>query len=508
MPAPDQGQTVPEALTTVTDAARAACRPVGIFGGISGKLLWLTVVCIMLAEVLIFFPSVASMRLRWLDERLNAAAGAAIAIDGLQPADLPADLQRQTLEATGTKAIVLRKDGTSRLLATWDMPASVDAQYDLTSVPPVTAIRDALDTLVFGGDRMIRVYGPVRDTNIGVEVLMRDKYLRNAMLLYARNVFMLSIMIALFTATLVFFAINRILIRPIRRLTGSMQQFSADPENPQHVFVGEGGRDELAIAGRHLTAMQLQLQKTLKQQSNLAALGLAVSKINHDMRNILASAQLMSDRLVDVDDPMVKRFAPKLLRTIDRAVGYTTEVLSYGQASESAPRRRLVRVITLVEDVRDMLAIDPQSGVEFVEQIGADLEVDADNEQLFRVVHNLCRNALQALTSGNGGGSAGDTPRRITVSAHRIGSVVSITVDDTGPGMPQKARQNLFAAFRGSARSGGTGLGLAIARELVLAHGGTIALVEKPSIGTQFRIEIPDRPVSLEDYRGRSLSEK
>ena len=145
-----------------------------------------------------------------------------------------------------------------------------------------------------------------------------------------------------------------------------MQQFSADPENPGNVFVDDGGRDELAVAGRHLTAMQTELQKTLKQQKNLAALGLAVSKINHDMRNILASAQLMSDRLVDVDDPLVKRFAPKLLRTIDRAVGYTTEVLSYGQASESAPRRRRLQLSALVEDVKDMLAIDAQSGVEFV----------------------------------------------------------------------------------------------------------------------------------------------
>jgi signal transduction histidine kinase len=327
------------------------------------------------------------------------------------------------------------------------------------------------------------------------------------MLVYSRNVFLLSILISLFTATLVFFAINRILIRPIRRLTGSMQQFSADPENPGNVFVDDGGRDELAVAGRHLTAMQTELQKTLKQQKNLAALGLAVSKINHDMRNILASAQLMSDRLVDVDDPLVKRFAPKLLRTIDRAVGYTTEVLSYGQASESAPRRRRLQLSALVEDVKDMLAIDAQSGVEFVEQIGPDIEVDADNEQLFRVIHNLCRNALQALTATAGQGDQAGA-RRITISAQRVGSVVSITVDDTGPGMPEKARQNLFAAFRGSARSGGTGLGLAIARELVLAHGGTIALVEKPSVGTQFRIEIPDRPVSLDDYRGRSHIEK
>jgi signal transduction histidine kinase len=265
------------------------------------------------------------------------------------------------------------------------------------------------------------------------------------------------------------------------------------------------GRDELAVAGRHLAAMQSQLQKTLKQQKNLAALGLAVSKINHDMRNILSAAQLMSDRLVDVDDPMVKRFAPKLLRTIDRAVGYTTEVLSFGQTSESAPRRRKIRIFELIEEVRDILAIDPESGIEFIVQLSPDLEVDADSEQLFRVIHNLCRNAYQALVAFGEAEPGG--VRRITVSAHRIGSVVSITVDDTGPGMPQKARENLFTAFRGSARSGGTGLGLAIARELVLAHGGTIALVEKPAAGTQFRIEIPDRPVSLDDYRSRSLQE-
>ncbi|MBY5784554.1 HAMP domain-containing histidine kinase [Rhizobium leguminosarum] len=505
MPTRDQGDNPSAEIPAAGEAARAPCPSARMFGGLSGKLLWLTVVFIMLAEILIFFPSVASMRLRWLQDRLNTAAAAAIVIDGLQPVELPRALQKETLEATGTKAIVLRKEGTSRLLATTDMPASVDEAYDLTDVPPVTAIRDALDTLILGGSRIIRVYGPVGDTNTGVEVVMKDRQLRTAMFAYSRNVLLLSVLISLFTATLIFFAINRILIGPIRRLTGSMQQFSSDPENPAHIYIGDGGRDELAVAGRNLTSMQMELQKTLKQQKNLAALGLAVSKINHDMRNILASAQLMSDRLVDVDDPMVKSFAPKLLRTIDRAVGYTTEVLSYGKASESAPRRRHIRLLELIQDVKDMLAIDPQSGIEFAEQIGAELEVDADGEQLFRVIHNLCRNALQALTSGEG---AAGSARRITVSAQRVGSVVSITVDDTGPGMPLKARQNLFAAFRGSARSGGTGLGLTIARELVLAHGGTIALVEKPTVGTQFRIEIPDRPVSLEDYRSRTHIEK
>ncbi|MGO4438721.1 ATP-binding protein [Rhizobium sp. RAF56] len=494
-----------EDRATPGDHAVRAPRPTGIFGGLSGKLLILTVIFVMLAEVLIFVPSVANMRLRWLVDRLNTAAAAAIVIDGLQPAELPRSLQKETLMATGTRAIVLRKDGTSRLLATAEMPSSVDEQYDLTSVSQPTAIRDALDTLLFGGDRIIRVFGPVGDSTAGIEVVLKETRLRKAMLAYSVNVFFVSILISLFTATLIFFAINRIMIRPIRRLTDSMRAYAEDPEDPARVLVPDRGRDELAVAGSHLASMQTQLQKTLKQQKNLAALGLAVSKINHDMRNILSSAQLMSDRLADIDDPIVKRFAPKLLRTIDRAVGYTTEVLSYGQATESAPRRRRIPLQELVGEVRDILAIDPDSGVEFVVQVPPDLVVDADGEQLFRVVHNLCRNAYQALMAS--GETGADGLRRITVAAHRVGSVVSITVDDTGPGMPQKARENLFTAFRGSARSGGTGLGLAIARELVLAHGGTIALVEKPAAGTQFRIEIPDRPVSLDDYRNRTLHE-
>ncbi len=328
MPVRNQGNDPSADIPAAGEAAKGRCPSAGMFGGLSGKLLWLTVFFIMLAEILIFFPSVASMRMRWLQDRLNTAAAAAIVIDGLQPIELPRALQKETLEATGTKAIVLRKEGTSRLLATTDMPTSVDESYDLTDVPPLTAIRDALDTLIFGGSRMIRVYGPVGETKVGVEVVMKDRQLRTAMFAYSRNVLLLSVLISLFTATLIFFAINRLLIGPIRRLTGSMQQFASDPENPAHVYIGDGGRDELAVAGRNLTSMQMELQKTLKQQKNLAALGLAVSKINHDMRNILASAQLMSDRLVDVDDPMVKSFAPKLLRTIDRAVGYTTEVLS------------------------------------------------------------------------------------------------------------------------------------------------------------------------------------
>jgi len=487
--------------TTETTVVQKQPARAGFFRGLSGKLLLLTVFFVMLAEVLIFVPSVANMRIRWLEDRLNTAAAAGVVVDGLQGVQLSRPVQEETLMATGTKAIVLRRKDESRLIAAEDMPPQVDAQYDVAAMTPFSAICDAFDTLLFGGDKVVRIYGPVGDSDAIIEVVMEDASLRKAMLIYSRNVFFLSIVISLFTATLIFLAINRLMIVPIRRMTTNMQDFSAEPSDPARVLEPARGRDELAIAGQHLSAMQQQLQKTLKQQKNLADLGLAVSKINHDMRNILASAQLISDRLADVDDPIVKRFAPTLLRTIDRAVGYTTEVLSYGRTTEPEPHRRFVKLRPLVSDVGEMLAIDPNAGIEFHIQIADDLQIDADSEQLFRVVHNICRNAVQALMNDH---ADGGSPRTISVSAMRTGSVVSISVDDTGPGMPPKARENLFAAFRGSARSGGTGLGLAIARELVLAHGGTIALVEKPTPGTLFRIELPDRPVPLDAFRSKA----
>ncbi|WDZ77018.1 HAMP domain-containing sensor histidine kinase [Ensifer adhaerens] len=472
----------------------------GFFRGLSGKLLLLTIVFVMLAEVLIFAPSVATMRIRWLEDRLNTAAAAAVVVDGLQNVELPRSVQKDTLMATGTKAIVIRRKDASRMIALTDMPLEINGEYDVANSTGFGAIRDAFDTLLFGGDRVIRVYGPLGESDATIELLMKDASLRKAMLVYSRNVFVLSLIISLITAALIFLAINRMLIAPIRRMTANMQEFSDDPADPGRVLVPPEGRDELAVAGQHLASMQSELQKTLKQQKSLAELGLAVSKINHDMRNILSSAQLISDRLADVDDPVVKRFAPTLLRTIDRAVGYTREVLSYGRTTEAEPHRRFVALKPLVSDVAELLAIDPQAGIDFQIQMQDDIEVDADSEQLFRVVHNICRNAVQALTNHE---PEDGRPRLVTVSAMRIGSVVTISVDDTGPGMPPKARENLFAAFRGSARSGGTGLGLAIARELVLAHGGTIALVEKPTPGTLFRIELPDRPVPLDAFRSK-----
>ncbi|MGO4832244.1 ATP-binding protein [Rhizobiaceae sp. 2RAB30] len=472
-------------------------RRVPVIRRLSTKLLLLTVLFVMIAEVLIFIPSIANFRLRWLEERLGTAAAVSVVLMQGEPVELPRSVQDGLLKAVGAKAIAVRDAGVSRLLAVSEMPPAVDEHVDIAGIGAGRAMVEALDTMFFGGNRMVRVYGKVGDSDKEFELIISDYKLRKVMLIYARNIAILSLLISFITATLVFTAINRLMIGPIRGLRHSMLRFAEAPNDPSRIIRPSERRDELGVAEKELAGLQTQLQKTFAEQKHLADLGLAVSKINHDMRNILASAQLLSDRLSLVKDPTVQAVAPKLVRAIDRAVAYSQGVLAYGRTQEPPPMRRRLHLRLLVDDVYGLLGTDPAAGIEFDNAVDTDFEVDADSEHLFRVLTNLCRNAVEAMSADR----ENAVVRRLTVTAERSGIVSRILVNDTGPGLPQKARENLFAAFRGSARSGGTGLGLAIANELVRAHGGTIELVESVGGRTVFAVVIPDQPVSLEEAR-------
>jgi signal transduction histidine kinase len=221
-----------------------------------------------------------------------------------------------------------------------------------------------------------------------------------------------------------------------------------------------------------------------------------VSKISHDLRNMLSSAQLLSDRLITVKDPTVQRLVPKLIASLDRAIRLCARTLDFGQAQETPPKRKRFPLAPLVAEIGDSLGLPRPGEIDWAIGIDQGLEVDADRDQLYRVLSNLCRNALQALES------EGEPSGEIAVSARREGSVAIIEVSDTGPGVPERARAHLFEAFQSVARKGGTGLGLAIAAEIVHAHGGKIALVGNEG-GATFRVTIPDVVVDIERARRR-----
>lgn len=479
------GSILPNETARTEPAERSSSRG-GV--GLSWKLLFLTVLFVMASAVLIYVPSVANFRLTWLNDRLAMADAASTLIADSNAADIPRDVQDDILGAVGATAIAIRSGSVSRLIATVEMPPTVDRTADLRSMELFGQIVDAFDTLVAAGPRTVRVIGVARSGEV-LELLINDQALRAAMLVFSVNILWLSALLSLITGGLLYFSINRLFVGPMRRMTENMVAFSDAPEDSARIIEPSGRRDEIGVAEEHLAAMQRDLRETLQQQRHLADLGLAVSKINHDLRNMLAAAQLFSDRLGSLPDPTVQRFAPKLIAALDRAIAYCQTTLAYGRAGEASPSRRLLALSRLVDEVADVFGLIDHPTIEWENRVAADLEIDADPDQLFRVLVNLGRNAIQAMEGGEGPSIV----RRLSIGATRAGDAVTIRVEDTGPGVPEKARAHLFRAFQGGARPGGTGLGLAIAAELVRAHGGTIALDETPGPGAAFEIVIPDR---------------
>lgn len=487
--------------------------------GLSAKLLVLTTLFVMLAEVLIFVPSVAKFRQGWLTDRITAAQIAALAAEAHPAGTVPDMLRGELLRTAQVRSVALKRNDQRRLVLADAQGGMVDATYDLREPEPrpglmgrsmsgLWSIGDAIAVFFMPDNRLLRIIGqPNMGAGEYIEVVLPEAALKKAMIQYGLNVLGLSILISVLTAALVYLALNALLIRPMTRITRNMLRFGAKPEDASRIIVPSQRGDEIGTAERELAAMQTELSQLLAQKTRLAAMGLAVSKINHDLRNLLATAQLVSDRLTSIKDPTVQRFAPKLIASLDRAINFCNDTLKFGRAAEAAPRRAVFALKPLVDEVRDGLAL-PRETVGFEDLTPEVLMIDADRDHLYRVLSNLARNAVQAIEGqeptdvAKGGGDAGRGFElgRVIIAARREGLGVVIDVSDTGPGLPERAKAHLFEAFQGSVRKGGTGLGLAIAQELIVAHGGSLSYVDPTLVaraniqrGTRFSIVVPDR---------------
>jgi len=468
--------------------------------GLSGKLLLLTIAFVMMAEVLIYVPSIATFRRDWLNGRLAAAYTAALVLEAAP--DVPDSLTRQILDSIGARAVAIKMGTLRRPLAVSDQMPTVDYDIDMRNMSLPRETIDAFATLFARQNVVLRVMGPAPMGAEFVEIVLDEAPLQAAMLDYSATFLLLSLLVTGIAAVVVYLSLHYLFVRPLHRMTANMVAFHGDPENSARIIEVSGRHDEIGTAERELAAMQRDLASMLQQKNRLAALGLAVSKINHDLRNLLTSAQLFSDRLSSLPDPRVQRFAPKLMRALERAIAFCQSTMSYGRAQEAPPDRRPTDLAACVEEVRETLGLEPDAKVRWISAVERGITVDADPDQLFRVLLNLARNAVQALESR----AAQDPDRdQVRITGRREGAVVVIEVADTGPGLSENARAHLFEAFQGSSRTGGSGLGLAIAAELIRAHGGEIKLVEG-TIGATFRVTIPDRAVDLKARRSERAS--
>jgi signal transduction histidine kinase len=466
--------------------------------GLSGKLLVLTILFVMMAEVLIYVPLVSNFRVNWLRDRLASAYTAALVLDAAPSGMVPESLAKQILDSIGARAVAMKMGTQRRMLAIGDAPPPIKHDYDMRSVNTFDWVVDAFMLMLEPQPSVMRVVGPAPMGGDYIEIVMDEPPLRKALLRYSADLLLISLLISFISGAMVYLTLHYLFVRPMRRVTANMMAFRADPENADRIIAPSGRADEIGMAERELATMQAELASMLQQKSRLAALGLAVSKINHDLRNLLGSVQLISDRLLGLPDPNVQRFAPQLMRALERAIAFCQSTLSYGRLQEAPPERKPILLEPMVEEVYETLGLG-NAQIRWIGAVERGLTVEADYDQLFRILLNLSRNAVQALESRATCCDPGRDQVRIT--GRREGAVVVIEVSDTGPGFSEKARAHLFEAFHGSTRPGGTGLGLAIAAELIRAHGGEIRLIEG-TIGATLRFTIPDRAVELSARRG------
>lgn len=446
---------------------------------LSARLLVLTILFVMLSEVLIFVPSVARYRMTYLDNHIAAGHLATLSLAASQTGTIDQWLTNELLRQVGARGIIMhRANGMVRMLDSPN-PPEADVTFDLSKGNVPLWIQKSFETLFSSGNRVMRVIGRTPfEPGATVEMLLDEAPLRAEMWDFGGRILRLSIIISLTTAALVYLSLQWLLVRPMRRLTDSMTAFRRDPEDASLRIAPSGRNDEIGRAQNELATLQETVRQALGQHARLAALGTAVTKINHDLRSILATARLVGDSFADSASPEVRRVAPRLIEAIDRAVALCTNTLDFSRQGAPPFAPSMFPLRPLIEEIPPALGL-AEDEVSVALAVPDKLRVRADRDQLYRVLLNLARNAVEAGA------------RELRVSAVREGGTVAVDVADNGPGLPPRARENLFRPFFGSARPGGSGLGLAIARELMRVQGGEIALVESTGAGTVFRLTLP-----------------
>ncbi len=460
-----------------------------IFNTLSGRFLGLMIVFVMIAEALIFVPSIARFRESYLQNRLELAQLAALAQLATPPDEAVDEaLERELLATADVFNVVLRRKEVRELvLSDEDMPMMPTATFDLRTASSLRLMRNAVRVFLSPEDRVIRVIGQA-EFGIGseVEITMREAPLREAMIDYALRILYLSLAIVIAVATLLFLAVRYYIVQPMSRVVAHMTAYREAPEDATRIIAPRNSVRELREAETALQDLQVRLTGALRQKERLAALGGAIAKISHDLRNLLTTAQLLADRIESSADPAVRRTAPKLVKSLARAITLCERTLTYGKAEEPPPEVTRFDLAPLIDEVveNEIAATDGRVAIEA--EAPAPFEARADPDQLFRVLTNLVRNAAQAI-------DASGRPGRVSVIATAEPGCLEIRVTDTGPGLPPKARDNLFKPFQGNARQGGAGLGLVIAAELVKGHGGALTLERTGPQGTTFLVHLPAR---------------
>jgi signal transduction histidine kinase len=231
------------------------------------------------------------------------------------------------------------------------------------------------------------------------------------------------------------------------------------------------------------TAVRLfNANRSRERSQRLTSIGRLLSQVIHDFKSPMSVISGYSQLMADADDRQVRaEYSEEILKQFDLLTAMQREVLEFARGEKSVFVRK-VYLNKFFSDVRRQLSLETQGlPVELAFELDTKLVARFDEGRLARVIHNLARNAIEAM------GEAGGT---LTIGARMDGQDLVLSVADTGPGIPKAIEGQLFQSFVTMGKAGGTGLGLAIVKKIVEEHGGSVS-VSSSSSGATFDIRLP-----------------
>lgn len=454
---------------------------------LSARLLLLTFGFVLMAETLLFVPSIAFFRQEGLEMRARSAGLIAEALMNQTSEDPSREasemLAQQFMMQTDADFLAAFQDGQTLLILGDPPQARIIATADLRNQGRLPNFFATAMDFFARGDGYLRliVASPIAGQD-RLEMLVPCAAIGADLRAYAGRILLLSLLIAAFVGALIYLSMLRLIVRPVQRLADDMTAFREAPERRRRAGPPSDRGDEIGQLQREFHEVKQSLRSAFRQRERLASLGLSVTKINHDLRNVLSTALLMADRLSMHEDPKLAEMGERLTRTVERGVGLTEEVLEYSSAREPEPVLEPVQLGRIVAEVQvDLRVAFPR--VWIGNRIGRDVWISADPEQLHRILSNLTRNAAQAMTGQSNG--------RVEFSTDIMADTVITRIQDNGPGLPDSVEDRLFLPFTRGHSEGSTGLGLSISKELAERMGGSLELLETGPDGTTFILGLP-----------------
>ena len=439
---------------------------------LSFRLFLIAIASVLLVEALIFVPSATNFRNNWLEAQIDAGRLAALSLEAAPSRMVSEELEQELLESAMVLAVAELYDERRDMILNPGEEICCTREIILFDAEPdFSEVSDTLATFFAPRDRFLVIRAAGSRPGRVIEIVVDEKGLRTELETFGLRILGLSLLISAFTGGLIYLMLLLTVVRPVRRVTQAVEQIKDEPGSWKRRLAPTPRGDEIGRAQNALSDMEEAVSSAFRQQERLAQLGEAVAKINHDLRNSLATAQLVSDSLSRSEDPRVAKSLPRLERALERAINLASDTLKYGRSSTPETSLQLVRLRDIVAEAAAE-ALAAHGEVQFANEVVEDAQANADPDHLHRICANLIRNAAEAM---EGAGS---------ISVGYDGAALSIV--DTGPGLPEQAQTNLFKPFAGSTRRDGTGLGLALSRDLARAMGGDLELGETGETGTRF----------------------